>query len=392
MFANIFAGCPILRDAPRLSAAVHAAWKSARERLSILVMAQLETLVETGPCADRNIACVRIWLYAVAALVFLMVSIGGATRLTGSGLSITEWQPIMGAVPPLTEADWQQAFGKYREIPQYQHVNRGMSLEAFKFIFWWEWTHRFLGRLIGVVFLVPFLYFLATGQLPRAMSGRLAGIFALGALQGALGWYMVSSGLATRIDVSQYRLALHLGLAILIFGALLWVALSLGEGADRRMARWSPQARAAVAILALMFLQILLGGLVAGLKAGAGYNTWPLMDGQLIPDGLGIMQPWYLNLFENAMTVQFNHRMVAYVLTAAVIWHAWSLREEPAGVTSAKVLAGAVVAQAVLGIWTLLAQVPLALGLAHQAGAAAVLGVAVWHLHVLRQPTTQRVS
>jgi cytochrome c oxidase assembly protein subunit 15 len=355
-------------------------------------MAQLETLVETGPDADGSIARVRVWLYVVAALVFLMVSIGGATRLTGSGLSITEWQPIMGAVPPLTEADWQQAFAKYREIPQYQHVNRGMSLEAFKFIYWWEWTHRFLGRLIGVVFLVPFLYFLATGQIPRAMSGRLAGIFALGALQGALGWYMVSSGLATRIDVSQYRLALHLGLAILIFGALLWVALSLGPTTERHAAGWSPQARTAGAILALMFLQILLGGLVAGLKAGAGYNTWPLMDGQLIPDGLGVMQPWYLNLFENAMTVQFNHRMVAYVLTAAVIWHAWSLREEAAGATSAKVLAAAVVAQAALGIWTLLAQVPLALGLAHQAGAAAVFGVAVWHLHVLRQPSMRHAS
>jgi heme a synthase len=355
-------------------------------------MAQLETLVETGPDADGSIARVRVWLYVVAALVFLMVSIGGATRLTGSGLSITEWQPIMGAVPPLTEADWQQAFAKYREIPQYQHVNRGMSLEAFKFIYWWEWTHRFLGRLIGVVFLVPFLYFLATGQIPRAMSGRLAGIFALGALQGALGWYMVSSGLATRIDVSQYRLALHLGLAILIFGALLWVALSLGPTTERHAAGWSPQARTAGAILALMFLQILLGGLVAGLKAGAGYNTWPLMDGQLIPDGLGVMQPWYLNLFENAMTVQFNHRMVADVLTAAVIWHAWSLREEAAGATSAKVLAAAVVAQAALGIWTLLAQVPLALGLAHQAGAAAVFGVAVWHLHVLRQPRMRHAS
>ena len=355
-------------------------------------MAQLETLVETGPDADGSIARVRVWLYVVATLVFLMVSIGGATRLTGSGLSITEWQPIMGAVPPLTEADWQQAFAKYREIPQYQHVNRGMSLEAFKFIYWWEWTHRFLGRLIGVVFLVPFLYFLATGQIPRAMSGRLAGIFALGALQGALGWYMVSSGLATRIDVSQYRLALHLGLAILIFGALLWVALSLGPTTERHAAGWSPQARTAGAILALMFLQILLGGLVAGLKAGAGYNTWPLMDGQLIPDGLGVMQPWYLNLFENAMTVQFNHRMVAYVLTAAVIWHAWSLREEAAGATSAKVLAAAVVAQAALGIWTLLAQVPLALGLAHQAGAAAVFGVAVWHLHVLRQPRMRHAS
>lgn len=355
-------------------------------------MAQLETLVDTGPDADRGIARVRLWLYVVATLVFLMVSIGGATRLTGSGLSITEWQPIMGAVPPLTEADWQQAFAKYREIPQYHHVNRGMSLSAFKFIYWWEWTHRFLGRLIGVVFLVPFLAFLAAGQIPRGLAGRLAGIFALGALQGAVGWYMVSSGLANRIDVSPYRLALHLGLAMLILGALVWVALSLDDRRARLSARWSPQARAAGAILALLFLQILLGALVAGLKAGAGYNTWPLMDGRLIPDGLGVMQPWYLNLFENAMTVQFNHRVAAYALAAAVLWHAWSLRQEARESTSAMVLAGAVLAQAALGIWTLLAQVPLALGLAHQAGAAAVLWVAVWHLHRLSRPARAHVS
>jgi cytochrome c oxidase assembly protein subunit 15 len=355
-------------------------------------MAHSETLAGTGPDADRNVARVRTWLYVVAALVFLMVSIGGATRLTGSGLSITEWQPIMGTVPPLTEADWQQAFAKYREIPQYHHVNRGMSLEAFKFIYWWEWTHRFLGRLIGVAFLAPFLLFLVAGHIPRALTGGLVGLFALGALQGAVGWYMVSSGLAARIDVSQYRLALHLGLAILILGALLWVALSLGETSERPAAPWSAQAHAAGAILALLFLQILLGGLVAGLKAGAGYNTWPLMDGRLIPDGLGVMQPWYLNLFENAMTVQFNHRVVAYVLTAAVVWHAWSLRRETRGGTSAAVLAGAVLAQAVAGIWTLLAQVPIALGLAHQAGAAAVFAVAVWHLHVLRQPQPRRAS
>lgn len=354
-------------------------------------MAHSETLAEAGPDADRNSARVRVWLYVVAALVFLMVSIGGATRLTGSGLSITEWQPILGTVPPLTEADWQQAFAKYREIPQYHHVNRGMSLEAFKFIYWWEWTHRFLGRLIGVAFLLPFLFFLVAGQIPRALTGRLIGLFALGGLQGAVGWYMVSSGLATRIDVSQYRLALHLGLAILIFGALLWVALSLGEAAERPAGPRSPQAGFAGAILAFLFLQILLGGLVAGLKAGAGYNTWPLIDGRLIPDGLGVMQPWYLNLFENALTVQFNHRMVAYALTAAVAWHAWSLRHETPGATSAAVLAGAMLAQAALGIWTLLAQVPLALGLAHQAGAAAVFGVAVWHLHVLRQPEARHV-
>ncbi len=355
-------------------------------------MAHSETLVETAPNADRSIARVRVWLYAVAALVFLMVSIGGATRLTGSGLSITEWQPIIGTVPPLNEADWLQAFAKYRQIPQYQHVNRGMSLEAFKFIYWWEWTHRFLGRLIGAAFLLPLVFFLAAGQIPRALTGRLVGIFALGALQGAVGWYMVSSGLATRIDVSQYRLALHLGLAILILGALVWVALSLDEPRARSAARRSPQAVAAGVILFLVFLQILLGGLVAGLKAGAGYNTWPLMDGQLIPDGLGVMQPWYLNLFENALTVQFNHRMVGYLLAVAVVWHAWSQRQETAGRWSAMVLAGAALAQAALGIWTLLAQVPLALGLAHQAGAAAVFGVAVWHLHGLQQPALPRVS
>ena len=248
---------------------------------------------------------------AVAALVFLMVSIGGATRLTGSGLSITEWQPIVGTLPPLSQADWLEAFAKYRQIPQYEHVNRGMSLEAFKIIFWWEWTHRFLGRLIGAAFLLPFLYFLAAGHACRARwrpsspaSSRSA------ALQGAVGWYMVRSGLADRIDVSQYRLALHLGLAILIFGALIWVALSLDgrTGAGARAAAPSPPA----ASCSCVFVQILLGALVAGLKAGAGYNTWPLMDGRLVPSGLGVMQPWYLNLFENALTVQFNHRLVAY--------------------------------------------------------------------------------
>ena len=177
-------------------------------------MARSQTLDASRPEAARRSASIRTWLLAVAALVFVMVSVGGATRLTGSGLSITEWQPIVGMVPPLSQADWLEAFAKYQQIPQYHHVNRGMSLEAFKAIFWWEWTHRFLGRLIGAAFLLPFLYFLVAGQMPRALLGRLAGIFALGGLQGAIGWYMVRSGLADRIDVSQYRLALHLGLAI----------------------------------------------------------------------------------------------------------------------------------------------------------------------------------
>ena len=332
---------------------------------------------------------VRVWLFAVAALIFLMVSLGGATRLTGSGLSITEWRPIMGAVPPLSDAAWQEAFEKYKQIPQYQHVNRGMSLAAFKLIYWWEWTHRFLGRLIGVAFLVPFLYFLAAGQLARPLMWRLAGIFALGGLQGGIGWYMVSSGLADRISVSQYRLALHMTLAVAIFGAVLWVALSLGTTPRREAAARPFRLRAGAAgIAALVLLQVAAGAFVAGLKAGSGWNTWPLMDGALIPQGLGAVSPWWANLFENALTVQFNHRLLAYAIAAAVAWHLWSMpRSNPDGSTrtSGLVLAGAVLAQIVLGICTLLAHVPIPLALLHQAGAVAVFGAALWHWHRLRQ-------
>ena len=351
-------------------------------------MAHSETLA-ARPTAHSGTAAVRAWLLAVAALVFLMVTVGGATRLTGSGLSITEWQPIVGTVPPLTEAQWQEAFAKYRQIPQYQHVNRGMSLDAFKGIFWWEWAHRFLGRFIGVVFFVPFVWLLASGQIPRALLGKLTGIFALGGLQGAVGWYMVASGLAERISVSQYRLALHLSLAILIFGALIWIALSLDDPPARRRAAASAHSAVAAGLLLLVFVQIVLGAFVAGLKAGNGYNTWPLMDGRLIPDGLGVMEPWYLNLFENALTVQFNHRVVAYVLLAATLVHVWAVMRRTADThirLTAIALAIGVLAQAVLGIVTLLAQVPLGLGLAHQAGAAAVFGLAVWHLHAVRHP------
>jgi heme a synthase len=332
---------------------------------------------------------VRVWLLAVAALIFLMVSLGGATRLTGSGLSITEWQPIMGAVPPLSDAAWQEAFEKYKQIPQYEHVNRGMSLAAFKLIYWWEWTHRFLGRLIGVAFLVPFLYFLAAGHLARRLIWMLGGIFALGGLQGFIGWYMVSSGLADRISVSQYRLALHMTLAVAIFGAVLWVALSLGSppGRERVAERRGWRRVEAGTIAALVLVQVAAGAFVAGLKAGAGWNTWPLMDGALIPQGLGAVSPWWANLFENALTVQFNHRLLAYAIAAAVAWHLWSLlRSTPDGSsrTSGLVLATAVLAQIALGIWTLLAHVPLPLALLHQAGAVAVFGAALWHWYRLR--------
>jgi cytochrome c oxidase assembly protein subunit 15 len=329
---------------------------------------------------------VRVWLLFLAALVFAMIVVGGATRLTDSGLSITEWQPIVGILPPLNDADWQEAFAKYQQTPEYHQVNRGMSLEAFKFIFWWEWAHRFLGRLIGFAFAVPFVLLVVTHRLPHRLIPRLLGVFALGGLQGAIGWYMVKSGLVDRVDVSQYRLALHLSVAVAIFGLLLWMALDLGPSrAHILRSPLSPaQRRAAVALTGLVFLQIVLGGLVAGLRAGLSHNTWPLMDGQLIPDGLGAMSPWYLNFFENALTVQFNHRVAAYAIAVVALWHASTIvlsAKDAKARLSAVVLSLAVLAQIGLGIWTLLAHVPLSLGLAHQAGAAIVFAACIWHLH-----------
>lgn len=329
---------------------------------------------------------VRLWLYGVAALIFAMILVGGVTRLTDSGLSITEWQPILGAVPPLSEADWQDAFAKYQQIPEYKLVNPGMSLEAFKSIYWWEWAHRFLGRFIGVAFFLPFIFFWLTGRIGRPLMPKLLGIFVLGGLQGGLGWYMVMSGLVDRVDVSQYRLAAHLSLAVLIYGAVLWVAW--GAGRQPTDLREAGLGRAllvsAVGLAALVFVQIALGGLVAGLDAGQGYNTWPLMDGALIPDGLGVMRPWYLNLFENALTVQFQHRMVAYAVAVWALAQVWMATGAPNPVrASAGLLALAVLAQIGLGVWTLLAQAPLDLSLAHQAGAIVVFTIALYHLHTL---------
>jgi len=350
-------------------------------------MTQQQALAPSLGAAAHRMDPVRVWLFAVAALVFVMVSVGGATRLTGSGLSITEWQPIMGVVPPLSEAAWQEALEKYRQIPQYRHLNKGMSLEAFKRIFWWEWTHRFVARFVGVAFLVPFLFFLATGRIAGALVPKLAALFALGGLQGAIGWYMVRSGLSERIDVSQYRLAVHLSLAVVIFAGLLWIAFSLGARTARSQSVAAAYCKTAAFIVGLVFLQIVAGAFVAGLKAGAGYNTWPLMDGRLVPQGLGVMSPWWANLFENATTVQFNHRMLAYALVAVVLWHVWSVlsrTDDRLVRMSGLALGVAVLAQVGLGIWTLLAQVPLSLGLAHQAGAVTLFGLALWHLYALQ--------
>jgi cytochrome c oxidase assembly protein subunit 15 len=342
--------------------------------------------VVPGP-RPRSVA-VRVWLYLMAALVFAIIVVGGATRLTDSGLSITEWQPLLGAIPPLTEAAWHDAFEKYRQIPQYQLVNKGMSLAEFKFIYWWEWAHRFLGRFIGVAFALPLLYFWIRRALPRGMAFKLTGVLALGGLQGVIGWYMVSSGLVDRIEVSHYRLALHLTVAFLILALLVWLALGLDTEREPIRLRTVTvgQKRLAALTLGLVLLQAALGALVAGLNAGLTYNTWPLMDGRLVPSGLGTLSPWYLNLFENVTTVQFNHRMLAYVLFAiGIIQAVWIARtaDDERLVRSAALLLLALLAQIGLGIWTLLTLVPLWLGLAHQAGAAIVLVLAVRHAHLM---------
>jgi len=335
---------------------------------------------------EREVRAVQIWLWIMVALVVAMIIVGGATRLTDSGLSITEWQPLLGVIPPLNEADWQEAFGKYQQIPQYQIVNKGMSLEEFKFIYWWEWGHRFLGRFIGVAFAIPFLLFWLRGRLPKGTVPKLAGILALGGLQGVVGWYMVKSGLVDRVDVSPYRLALHLVLALVILSAIVWMALSLAQAPEKiRLHTVTPgQKRLAFGVVGLVLLQSLLGAFVAGHNAGLTYNTWPLMDGKFIPNGLGTLSPWWLNIFENITTIQFNHRMVAYLLAlVAVIQLVWTMKsaDDESLVRSAGLLTLAVFAQAGLGIWTLLEVVPLWLGLAHQAGAAIVLILAVWHAY-----------
>jgi cytochrome c oxidase assembly protein subunit 15 len=330
---------------------------------------------------DFGDGAVRAWLWTIALFVLAMVVVGGATRLTQSGLSITEWKPIHGVIPPLTEAEWLEEFEKYRQIPEYKLINKGMSLSDFQFIFWWEWSHRLLGRLIGVVFLVPFLVFAATGRIRRSMLPKIGLLFVLGGLQGAIGWWMVASGLVERTDVSQYRLAVHLTLACIIFAATVWIAEAyrairspLREDGGLR--------RGAVVLVVAVLAQIFLGGLVAGLDAGYVYNTWPLMEGQLVPDGLLFQSPWWINFFENHMTVQFVHRIGAYLVLALAVWHLLQARLnalDPAVVRRAGWVVALVLVQAAIGIATLLWVVPLSLALLHQATAVIVLAVATVH-------------
>ena len=342
-----------------------------------------------GPAATvrRGSPAVRWWLWIMAGLVFAMVLVGGATRLTESGLSITEWKPVLGIFPPLTMADWEAEFSKYQHIPQFAQLFPDMDLSHFKFIYFWEWGHRLLGRFIGLAFAVPLLWFALRRQLPGGWFGaKLAGLLALGAAQGFVGWWMVKSGLSDRVEVSQYRLAVHLLLASLTFAALVWLAAGLG--ARRQQAGQGALRPLASFLVALVLLQIGLGALVAGLRAGLAYNTWPLMDGRFVPplDDLMRLDSLWTNLFENVTTVQFQHRMIAYVLLALAAWQVFAARRVGGRVTRrALALAALVFCQAGIGIATLLLGVPLWAGLAHQALAMVVLAMAVVNRQALAQ-------
>jgi cytochrome c oxidase assembly protein subunit 15 len=320
---------------------------------------------------------VRRWLWAVAALVAGMVMLGGATRLTGSGLSITEWNVVTGVFPPLTDAAWLAEFEKYKAIPQYLEINKGMSLADFKFIYFWEWAHRLLGRVVGFAFAIPLGIFWWHGKIDRALGAKLLVLLLLGGLQGFIGWWMVASGLSVRTDVSQYRLAVHLTLACIIFVALIWVATTLLPKKENT----GPRGKVfAVILIVLSLLQVFLGAIVAKTNAGLTFNTWPLIDGVFHPkrEQLFLLEPWWRNFFENVLAVQFNHRMTAYLLWFAALAYAlYQVRH--AASRQAWHLFALITLQAVLGIFTLLYAVPLALGLAHQAGAVVVLAFASYH-------------
>ncbi len=338
--------------------------------------------------ASTHHRAVAVWLLTCCALIFAMVVLGGVTRLTHSGLSIVEWQPLVGTVPPLNDQDWQALFEKYRQTPEYRQVNKGMSVDEFKGIFWLEYFHRLLGRLIGVVFFVPLLYFWLRRRLDRPLGVQLAGIFLLGALQGGLGWYMVASGLIDEPRVSQFRLTAHLSLAFLIYAAILWVALDLLWPRDRAGDATGPLRRMAWAITAVVAAMVITGGFVAGIRAGKAYNTFPLMNGHLVPPEIFMLDPWYSNFFYNMATVQFDHRLFAWVLAVLVpLFWLKIMRSSAAGRVRmlAHALLAALVVQVTLGISTLLLAVPVALGAAHQGGALVVLTVAIALNHALRR-------
>jgi cytochrome c oxidase assembly protein subunit 15 len=342
--------------------------------------------------APRSMRPVALWLWSLAALVLLMVVVGGATRLTESGLSITEWKPVTGVIPPLSQADWMAEFDKYKQIPQFSTIFPDMDLGGFKFIYFWEWSHRLIGRLLGLALLIPLAGFWATGRLPGALKVKLLGVLALVGFQGFVGWWMVSSGLSDRVEVAQQRLAVHLLLASLTLASLVWLAASLKP---KSVSAPAGLRRFASLIVLMVFAQIGLGALVAGLRAGHVYNTWPFMDGHFAPpvNVLTSLTPLWRNLTDNVALVQFDHRLVAYALLAlAALQAAVAARYGGKIALSAFILLALVVMQAAIGVVTLLLAVPLWAGLLHQAFAMIVLGKAVMSRQALSGPAGDQAA
>lgn len=348
---------------------------------------------------DSNRRQIAGWLIICALVIYGMIVLGGVTRLTGSGLSMVEWKPLMGVIPPLTDAQWQDTFEKYQQFPEYQNVNYNMDLAGFKKIFVFEYAHRVLGRTVGVIFFIPFLFFLFRGRVNKTLAPKLWALFVLGGLQGLMGWYMVKSGLVDIPRVSQYRLTAHLGLAVLIYSYMLWVVFDLlllkpvlaKPDASSVFENSVPALKTFALVLSgLIFLMILSGGLVAGLDAGFAYNTFPLMDGQFFPAGLYNLSPPWLSAFADITTVQFNHRIFAYLITLLVIIFAsLALLKRVTGALRFGIYAllGCLVVQLSLGIATLLYVVPVPLAAAHQAGAIALLTASLFVSHRMMNHT-----
>ncbi|MEE2860406.1 MAG: heme A synthase [Pseudomonadota bacterium] len=352
---------------------------------------QTTGMIDARPKGARR--AIRLWLMVLFAMVLAMIVVGGATRLTGSGLSITEWAPVTGTIPPMNAADWQREFDAYRQIPQYQEVNRGMSLTDFQYIYWWEWSHRLLGRLVGLVWALGFLFFWATSRIPAGWTPRLLALGALGGLQGAIGWWMVSSGLTEgMVRVASYRLATHLGIAFVIFGLITWYVLHLSRSeAELLRARRAGEAKLfsmSTGLMHLAFLQILLGALVAGIDAGRTYTGWPTMGGEWIPSAIWDPVLGWRNFFENPALVQFVHRMTGYLLAifAVVVW--LRARRSPHPVTRGAftVMIVALAVQIGLGIMNVIHASPLHLALTHQFGAVVLFAMILRARHHARYP------
>lgn len=331
---------------------------------------------------------IAVWLLICCALLFALIVVGGVTRLTHSGLSIVEWQPLVGTVPPLNQEQWLEVFAKYKQTPEFRQVNFDMGLEEFKGIFWWEYVHRLLGRLVGVAFLLPYLFFLVRSKVRGTLALKLAGIFVLGALQGAMGWYMVKSGLVDDPRVSHYRLTAHLGLAFLIYAPMLWMALDLLFPAGKSQRTPPRFGRFSLVLVLLVFVTALSGGLVAGIRAGHAYNTFPLMNGAVVPPEILLLEPWYLNFFNNMALVQFDHRLLGWLLALLVPWFWWQsmgIALAPRARLACHVLLGLLALQLGLGIATLLLRVPVPLAAAHQAGAVLLFSATLFSAHALRK-------